>query len=184
MLHVACFIAKSVRFMTALGVGGIGQPGRSPVVSRRGGLEPGRCPRTTACGHPAAKATRTRVAVSMMRAAILIRRSRRVANSAPGQRLRLGDRVAHHEHQPVGGGVQQQAHLIGQRRAATGPVGGKLALVQLDQVLGLTTRAIEGVVEPFGAAGDVGHHVADVQTLAGCLDARGHAPSHFQDLAP
>lgn len=27
-----------------------------------------------------------------------------------GQRLRLGDRVAQGQHQPVGGGMQQQAH--------------------------------------------------------------------------
>ena len=40
MLHVACFIAKSVRFMTALYVGGTGcVRGRTPAVLRSGGLE-------------------------------------------------------------------------------------------------------------------------------------------------
>ena len=40
MLHVACFIAKSVRFVTALGVGGIGVCGDGvPVVLRSGELE-------------------------------------------------------------------------------------------------------------------------------------------------
>src|SRR3984893_19067365 len=39
-------------------------------------------PNNSACGHEAAKAIRTRVAVSMTRAAILIRRSRKVVNSA------------------------------------------------------------------------------------------------------
>ena len=32
-----------------------------------------------------------------------------------GERLRPGDGVAHRQHQPVGGGVQHEAHLVGQR---------------------------------------------------------------------
>jgi len=43
-----------------------------------------------ACGHEAAKAIRTRVAVSMTRAAILIRRSRKVMNSAFASGCGLG----------------------------------------------------------------------------------------------
>ena len=54
------------------------------------------------------------------------------------------------QHQPVGGGVQHQADLIGQGGAATGAVGSELALVQLDQVLGLAARAIQRVIQPFG----------------------------------
>ena len=48
MLHVACFIAKSVRFMTALDVGGPGVCGDgAPAVLRSGGLEAeGRCGET------------------------------------------------------------------------------------------------------------------------------------------
>jgi hypothetical protein len=42
--------------------------------------------------------------------------------------------------------VQDEAHLIGERRAAVGAVGGELTLVRLDQVLGLAARTIEGVV--------------------------------------
>ena len=119
---------------------------------------------------------RTRVAVSMMRAAILSRRMRRVVNWASGERLRLGDGVTHGQHQPVGGGVQHEADLIGEWRAATGAVGGELALVQLDQVFGLTARTIEGVVEPLGAAAlEVGDDVADVEPLGAGLDARGDA---------
>ena len=43
---------------------------------------------------------------------------------------------------------QVQPHLIGQRRAATGAVGGKLGFVQLDQVLGLAARAVETLIRP------------------------------------
>ena len=46
-----------------------------------------------------------------------------------GERMRLGDGVAHRQHQPVGGGMQHETHLIGECRATTGPIGGKLALV-------------------------------------------------------
>ena len=52
-----------------------------------------------------------------MRAAILIRRIREVVNSAV--RLGLGNGVADPEHQPIGTGVQHEADLIGERRAAT-----------------------------------------------------------------
>ncbi len=49
--------------------------------------------------------------------------------------------------------------------------------MQLDQVLGLAARAVERVVEPFGAAApQVGHDVADVQSLRAGLDPRRHAP--------
>src|ERR1700716_4172656 len=47
-------------------------------------------PNNSACGHEAAKAIRTRVAVSMTRAAILIRRSRKVVNSAFASGCGLG----------------------------------------------------------------------------------------------
>ena len=62
-----------------------------------------------------------------------------------GQRLRFGDGVTDSQHQPVGGGVQHEAHLVGECRSTTGAVGGKLALVQLDQVLGLAAGAVESV---------------------------------------
>jgi hypothetical protein len=45
------------------------------------------------------------------------------------ERMRPGDGVAHHQQQPVGGGMQHETHLIGECRATTGAVGGKLALV-------------------------------------------------------
>ena len=67
-----------------------------------------------------------------------------------GKRLRPGNGIADLEHQPVSAGVQHEADLIGERRTATGAIRCKLGFVQLDQVLGLTTRAIQAVVEPLG----------------------------------
>ena len=90
----------------------------------------------------------TRVAVSMMRTATLIRRSR-VLNSALASGCGLGRASRRCQQQPIGGSMQHEAPLIGQWGAATGAIGGKLGLVKLDQVLGLTTLAIQSVVEPY-----------------------------------
>ncbi len=88
-----------------------------------------------------------------------------------GERLGPGDCITHRQHQPVGGGVQHQAHLVGQGRPTTGAIRGKLALVELDQVLRLAPGTVERVVEPLGAAaGEAGHHAAYVQTQGGGLD--------------
>src|SRR5216684_782109 len=46
-----------------------------------------------------------------------------------GERVRFWDGVSEGEHQPVGGGVQDQPHLVGERAAAAGAIGGKLSLV-------------------------------------------------------
>jgi hypothetical protein len=93
------------------------------------------------------------------------------------QRVRLGDGVAHGQHEPVSRGMQHEAHLIGECGAATGAIGSKLALVQLDQVLGLPACTVERVVEPLGASAlQVGDHVADVQPLRAGLDPGRHAP--------
>src|SRR5208283_1066962 len=60
--------------------------------------------------------------------------------------------------------------------AATGAVGGQLALVPLDQVLGLSACAVDGAIERLRvAARDAGDDVTDIQTLAGRLDARHDA---------
>ena len=54
---------------------------------------------------------------------------------------------------------------------------------KLDQVLGLTARAVEAVVEPFGAAmREAGHHISDIETLHGGLDARGDTPINMPRL--
>ena len=48
----------------------------------------------------------------------------------------------------------------------------ELALVQLDQVLGLAARAVQRLIDPCSRAlGDVGDHEADVEAEPGCLDA-------------
>ena len=57
-----------------------------------------------------------------------------------------GNGVTQRQQQPIGGGVQNETHLIGERRAATGAIGGKLGLVKFDQVLSLTAFAIQSVV--------------------------------------
>ena len=104
---------------------------------------PGRPRKRSASGQAAAKASRTRLAVSMTRAAILIRRRRKVVNSALARSRALGMASRTVEHQPIGGGVQHEADLVGEWRAAGRAIGGQLCLVQLDQVLGLSARAIE-----------------------------------------
>ena len=102
-----------------------------------------------ASGQLAANASLIRLAVSLTRTAIFSNRSRMVENSPLASGCGPGDGVADRAHQPISGGVQDQPHLVGQRRAATGAVGGQLALVPLDQVLRLTARAIEAFIEPL-----------------------------------
>src|ERR1700757_4548792 len=63
------------------------------------------------------------------------------------QIARLWDGIAHGEDEPIGGGVEDEADLVGERRAATGAIGGELGLVQLDQVLGLSASAIEVIID-------------------------------------
>jgi hypothetical protein len=59
-----------------------------------------------------------------------------------GQFLDFGNGVTHGQHQPLSGGVENEANLIGERRTAAGAIGGELRLMQLDQILGLAARAI------------------------------------------
>jgi len=93
-----------------------------------------------------------------------------------GQGFGFGDGVSHREHKPVGGGVQDQPHLIGAWRAARGAVAFELGFVQLDEVFGLAARAVELGVKLLGHAGfEAGHDVANVQAQRGRLDAGGHA---------
>jgi len=67
--------------------------------------------------------------------------------------------------QPVGGGVDQQAELIGRRAGAGGTVGGQMQLVRLDQVFGLAALAVDALVEPARRAGEVGDDEAAVAAL-------------------
>ena len=64
-----------------------------------------------------------------------------------GERHCAWDDVAQGKHQPVGAGVQDQPELVGERALAGGSVRGELALVQLDQVLGLAAGAVDVFVE-------------------------------------
>src|SRR5712675_641877 len=66
-------------------------------------------------------------------------------------RRALRNGTAHGKHKPVGGGVQDQAELVGFGIATGGAVGSKLALVQLDEVLGVSPRTVEGLVKMLGA---------------------------------
>src|SRR5215467_1920899 len=81
--------------------------------------------------------------------------------------------------------MQDEAHLIGERRAAAGAVGGELTLVHLDQVLGLAARTIEGVVDVLGrTGGEAGDDVADVEAEGCGLDAGTGAPRLRPGLGP
>jgi hypothetical protein len=70
--------------------------------------------------------------------------------------MRLQDRITDGEHQPIGSGVQDQPHLVGERAAATGAVGGELSLVQFDEVFGLTSCAVNRLVDMLGRSGRSG----------------------------
>src|SRR5271165_7517726 len=60
---------------------------------------------------------------------------------------------------------------------ATGAIGGELRLMQLDQILGLTARAIQAVVDPLGRAGiEAGDDEADVEAEHRRLNTGDGAP--------
>lgn len=68
--------------------------------------------------------------------------------------------------------MQNEADLVGERRAARRAIGGKLSFVQLDEIFGLPARAIESFIEPFGrAAVEVGDDEADIEAEPRGLDA-------------
>ena len=81
----------------------------------------------------------------------------------PGERHPARHGIAEREHQPVGGGVEHQPELVGERALAGSPVGGELALVLLDEVLGLAARAVDPLLEAAGLAGERGDDVARIE---------------------
>src|ERR1700738_1330010 len=88
-----------------------------------------------------------------------------------GERVCLGDCITDSEHEPVGGSVQDQPHLVGERAAAAGAVGGELRLVQFDQVLGLASGTVERLVKILCRSGlQAGDDEAGVEALCGSLD--------------
>ena len=101
-----------------------------------------------------------------------------------GQFPDFGNGVAHGQHQPIGGGVENEADLIGERRTATGAIGGKLCLMQLDQVFGLAARAIQTVVDPLGRADiEAGDDETDVEAELRRLNTATVRRSRSQDCA-
>ena len=87
----------------------------------------------------------------------------------PGKRHPAGHGIAQGEHEPVGRGVQDEAELVGERALAGGPVGGELALVQLDEVLGLAAGAVDTFIEMSGLATERGDDVAGGEAPRGRL---------------
>jgi hypothetical protein len=74
-------------------------------------------------------------------------------------------------------GVENEADLIGERRTAAGAIGGELRLMQLDQIFGLTARAIQAVIDPLGRADiEAGDDEADVEAERRRLNTGDGAP--------
>jgi hypothetical protein len=89
----------------------------------------------------------------------------------------MASRTVSINHQPISGGVENEADLIGERRTATGAVGGELRLMLLDQILGLAARAIQAVVDPLGRADiEAGDDEADVEAAHCRLNTGEGAP--------
>src|ERR1700677_1611372 len=94
-----------------------------------------------------------------------------------GEIARFRDGVANGEHEPIGRCVQREADLICDRGTTGRSIGSELRLVQFNEVLGLSARAIEGVVDPFGrAVFDVGDDEAGVEPERSGFDAGDGAP--------
>jgi hypothetical protein len=157
----------------ALGVGGIGcVRAHLPLVSWSGGLKadgdaPEQCGVRTGCGESDADASG-----GLGDACCDLQQAHPQGGElGGGERMRRGDGVAHRQHQPIGGGVQHETHLIGECRTATGAVGGKLALVQMGLPTILASEKDSGAVTPR-SAGTVGAVTAlDMVCLLGIRDA-------------
>src|SRR5450759_1996486 len=73
--------------------------------------------------------------------------------------------------------MEHETDLVGERRTATGAIGGELRLVQLDQILSLAARAIQAVVDPLGRADiEAGDDEADVEAELRRLNTGDGAP--------
>jgi hypothetical protein len=94
-----------------------------------------------------------------------------------GQFPGFGNGVAHGKHQPKSAGVENETDLIGARRTAARAIGGELCLMQIDQVLGLATRAIQAVADALGRADiEAGDDEADVEAERRRLNTGDGAP--------
>ena len=76
----------------------------------------------------------------------------------------FGCQVPQTVHQPVGGGVDQQAELVGGGLGAGGAVGGQMELVSLDQVLRLAARAIDLFIEHRPQSFEIGDDEPGIDT--------------------
>src|SRR5215467_11452929 len=79
-----------------------------------------------------------------------------------GERVELRNCTAHRVHQPERSRVQYEADLIGRRAMAGCAVGGKLGLVQLDEVFHLATLAVHILIQASRITYQRGHGEADV----------------------
>ena len=93
---------------------------------------------------------------------------------APERQLRR--QATQRQHQPVGGGVDHQAELVGGRLGAGRAIRREVQLVGFDQVLGLSARAVDLLIEMLGGAGEIGDDEAGVGALRSGLDAGDDAP--------
>lgn len=76
-------------------------------------------------------------------------------------------------HQPICGGVEDEAHLVGIGGSARGAIALQLGLVELDEVFGLATSTIERVVDVLGATKlDRGDDEADIEAHSAGFDPR------------
>ena len=90
----------------------------------------------------------------------------------------LRQRLADGPHQPIGGDVEEQPHLVGIGRTARGAVAPQLSLVKLDEVLRLAAGAIERVVDMFGTTGlERGDDEADIEPHRTGFDAGDDTPA-------
>src|ERR1035437_9038632 len=73
--------------------------------------------------------------------------------------------------------MEHETDLVGERRTATGAIGGELRLWQLDQILSLAARAIQAVVDPLGRADiEASDDEADVEAELRRLNTGDGAP--------
>lgn len=90
-----------------------------------------------------------------------------------GQKFVLWNGVTDHAHQPISICVQYQPHLIGERRTATGPVGGRLALVPLDQIFSPPSRAVNVFIQTSrGSLDQVDDNIGDIRAFLRRVDPR------------
>ena len=83
--------------------------------------------------------------------------------------------AAEHIHEDVGGGVQEQAKLVGPEAVTAQAVGLERPLEVLDGVFaGVGSLHVATVVQLLGVTSKIGHHEANVRALLGVLGFDDH----------